>query len=214
MANTGKAEEIHHEETIQNPPAALEMTETETEPKKQFAVDTVHNDEAMKVLANYDGQDTWDKAEEKKVRRKIDARLLPILCLTYALQYYDKGMIAQAVSHFLESPLSIRLTDVFVRLGKGHLWTTNRPGTHRQSLLHGFVHLLPRLHRWSIPGLTAGTEIPRRASRFWPRLGLGHLLHIDNRLSQLAGPVCPAVLPGLSRGWHQSDLYARRRSVL
>lgn len=55
------------------------------------SVDTVHNDEALKVLANYHGEEGWTPQEEKKIRRKVDRRLMPILCISYGLQYYDKG---------------------------------------------------------------------------------------------------------------------------
>lgn len=65
--------------------------------KKTVTVDTVHNDEALKVLARYGGSETWDPEEEKKVVRKIDRRLVTILCITYGLQYYDKAMLSQAV---------------------------------------------------------------------------------------------------------------------
>ena len=60
-------------------------------------VDTVHNDEAVKVFAQYHGDETWTEKEEQQVRRKIDRRLMPILCITYGLQYYDKSMLGQAV---------------------------------------------------------------------------------------------------------------------
>lgn len=63
-------------------------------------MDTVHTDEAMKVLANYTGEQEWTEEEEKKLRRKVDWKLLPIMCMTYTLQYYDKAMISQAVSGF------------------------------------------------------------------------------------------------------------------
>lgn len=45
--------------------------------------DTVHKDEAMKVLASYDGDLHWTPQEEKVLVRKIDKRLMPILILTY-----------------------------------------------------------------------------------------------------------------------------------
>ena len=45
--------------------------------------DTVHKDEAMKVLAHYDGDLHWTPQEEKVLVRKIDKRLMPILILTY-----------------------------------------------------------------------------------------------------------------------------------
>lgn len=79
------------------------------------AIDTVHNDEALKVLAQEHGEDVWDAAEEKRLVRKLDRKLLPILCLAYVhclwfkynqpanivprygLQYYDKAMLSQAV---------------------------------------------------------------------------------------------------------------------
>ena len=64
-------------------------------------VDTVHTDEAMKVLGAYTGEQTWTEEEENKLRRKIDWRLMPVMCLTYTLQYYDKAMISQAVSRLL-----------------------------------------------------------------------------------------------------------------
>lgn len=60
-------------------------------------IETVHNDEAVKVLATYRGANTWEDAEEKRLRRKLDWKLMPILCLTYGLQYYDKAMLSQAV---------------------------------------------------------------------------------------------------------------------
>jgi hypothetical protein len=47
------------------------------------SVDTVHNDEAMRVFAQDHGEDTWDPAEEKRLLRKLDWRLLPLLCATY-----------------------------------------------------------------------------------------------------------------------------------
>ena len=69
--------------------------------KKTVTLDTLHNDEAIKVLANYAGNEEWTEQEEKKLVRKIDRRLLTILCATYGLQYYDKAMLSQAVSALL-----------------------------------------------------------------------------------------------------------------
>ena len=74
------------------------IEETVAEAKKAVEIDTVHQDEAMKVLATYDGDLRWTEAEEKTLLRKIDFRLMPILILTYGLQYYDKAMLAQAVN--------------------------------------------------------------------------------------------------------------------
>jgi hypothetical protein len=66
--------------------------------KKEATVDTLHNDEALKVLATYAGDEQWELSEEKKLVRKLDRRLLSLLCTTYGLQYYDKAMLSQAVS--------------------------------------------------------------------------------------------------------------------
>jgi hypothetical protein len=66
--------------------------------KKLGLIDTVHNDEAVKVLVTYAGDEHWEPSEEKKLVRKIDRRLLSLLCITYGLQYYDKAMLSQAVS--------------------------------------------------------------------------------------------------------------------
>lgn len=88
MAEIEKAQTTHDEGDTRS---------AEEEMKRQITVDTVHNDEAVKVLANYTGDETWTPQEEKKLVRKIDLRLLTILCLTYGLQYYDKAMLSQAV---------------------------------------------------------------------------------------------------------------------
>ena len=66
--------------------------------KKSTTLDTIHHDEALKVLANYQGDQEWTADEEKRLVRKIDWRLLTMLFLTYGLQYYDKAMLSQAVS--------------------------------------------------------------------------------------------------------------------
>jgi len=73
--------------------------------KPTAPIDTVHNDEGVKVLANYTGEVEWTEAEERKLRRRIDWKLMPPLCMTYLLQYYDKAMLSQAVSN--DSRISI-----------------------------------------------------------------------------------------------------------
>jgi hypothetical protein len=83
---------------------AIEQHETAPttleELKHTTTVDTVHQDEAIKVLARYAGDATWTPKEEKKLVRKIDRKLITLLCITYGLQYYDKAMLSQAVSNF------------------------------------------------------------------------------------------------------------------
>ncbi|KAK4495150.1 hypothetical protein PRZ48_013477 [Zasmidium cellare] len=84
-------------------------TEDATDVEKTVQVDTVHNDEAMKVLASYDGPLEWTPEEEKKVVRKIDRRLLSLLVLTYGLQYYDKAMLSQAALFGLRTDLKLTI---------------------------------------------------------------------------------------------------------
>jgi len=59
---------------------------TLNELKQVTTVDTVHQDEALKVLARYTGDQTWTPEEEKKLVRRIDRKLVSMLCITYGLQ--------------------------------------------------------------------------------------------------------------------------------
>lgn len=77
MSKEEKAQEIQTEG--ERYPASIEQL------RKTITIDTIHNDEALKVLANYAGDEEWTELEEKKLVRKIDRRLLSILCLTYGL---------------------------------------------------------------------------------------------------------------------------------
>ncbi|KAJ5098036.1 hypothetical protein N7532_005037 [Penicillium argentinense] len=77
--------------------------------EKCATLDTVHNDEAIKVLANYTGDETWTKNEEQQVLRRIDWKLMPILCVTYGLQYYDKAMFSQAALFGLREDLHLEI---------------------------------------------------------------------------------------------------------
>ncbi|KAK3068656.1 hypothetical protein LTR53_013608 [Teratosphaeriaceae sp. CCFEE 6253] len=75
--------------------------------QKSVTIDTLHNDEAVKVLASYGGDLEWSALEEKRLVRKIDRRLLSILCITYGLQYYDKAMLSQAALFGLRTDLKL-----------------------------------------------------------------------------------------------------------
>ncbi|KIX10683.1 uncharacterized protein Z518_01767 [Rhinocladiella mackenziei CBS 650.93] len=75
--------------------------------EKSLTVDTVHNDQGLEVIAHYDGEKAWDPEEEKKLVHRIDLRLLPILCVTYGIQYYDKSTISQAAIFGLTKDLHL-----------------------------------------------------------------------------------------------------------
>jgi MFS family permease len=80
--------------------------------KRAHVIDTTHTDEAMKVLLTYVGNREWDASEEAKVVRKIDLKLMPILCLTYGVQFYDKGLLSQAVGHLISLLGALSLTTI------------------------------------------------------------------------------------------------------
>ncbi|PGH10921.1 hypothetical protein AJ79_05166 [Helicocarpus griseus UAMH5409] len=98
-----KQEEAHSD--IANSSTSKEVEAEEIE--KTGTVDTVHNDEALKVLAKYAGDQSWTDDEEKRLLRRIDLKLLPLLCLTYGLQYYDKAMLSQAALFGLRQDLGL-----------------------------------------------------------------------------------------------------------
>jgi hypothetical protein len=66
--------------------------------KHTKTIDTIHQDEAVRVIAHYAGDEVWTAQEEKKLVRRLDRKLLSLLIITYGLQYYDKAMLSQAVS--------------------------------------------------------------------------------------------------------------------
>lgn len=76
--------------------------------KHTKTVDTIHNDEALRVLAQYAGDSTWMPEEEKKLVRRLDRKLISLLIITYGLQYYDKAMLSQAALFGLRDDLSLQ----------------------------------------------------------------------------------------------------------
>lgn len=78
-------------------------------------LDSVHADEAVKVFAKREGDHDWTLDEEKEFMKKIDRKLMPILFLTYGLQYFDKAMISQAVSDQFFPSCSRRFADIPTR---------------------------------------------------------------------------------------------------
>lgn len=110
-AHTDKADGVHLE--YSNTPAIDDNLTLE----KIDTSDTVHNDEAVTVLAHYDGNQEWTKDEERKLVRKIDRRLLVILTISFGVQFYDKYMLSHAVGKRTRFTRETWLTIL------GHLWT-------------------------------------------------------------------------------------------
>ncbi|KAJ5956249.1 hypothetical protein N7501_010528 [Penicillium viridicatum] len=55
--------------------------------KQLSAIDTLHNREELKALANYSGNGTRTEEEEKKLLRRINWRLMPIYCFVGVLYW-------------------------------------------------------------------------------------------------------------------------------
>ncbi|KAH7014120.1 MFS transporter [Microdochium trichocladiopsis] len=72
-------------------------------------VNTVHQDEALKILSGWTGEQTWEPSEEKAIVRRLDRTLLVLLTLTYGLQYYDKAMLSQAALFGLRTDLALNV---------------------------------------------------------------------------------------------------------
>ncbi|OBT43615.1 hypothetical protein VE00_05249 [Pseudogymnoascus sp. WSF 3629] len=103
MSSTSEKPQVIQTEGVTTP-SNVEMEDLKT----AQTTDTVHFDEALKVLQKYDGDQTWTDQEEKRVRRIIDWKLMPVLCITYCLQYYDKAMLSQAAIFGLRDDLGLK----------------------------------------------------------------------------------------------------------
>lgn len=122
--------------------------------KHTRTIDTIHQDEALIVLAQYAGDESWTPEEEKKLVRRLDRKLISLLVVTYGLQYYDKAMLSQAVCHHVQRSPDSLTNNV------GSLWPARRPPfEHRQPLLLLRLHLLPRLHRRQLSSYPHGPTL-------------------------------------------------------
>ncbi|KIW30462.1 uncharacterized protein PV07_06204 [Cladophialophora immunda] len=76
---------------------SVEMLENSDSARKtDFQVLDANPDvEVVKIFEQAHGSDIWDPEEEKALVRKIDRRLLWILCIVYPLQAYDKTVLGQ-----------------------------------------------------------------------------------------------------------------------
>ncbi|KAH6624054.1 major facilitator superfamily domain-containing protein [Chaetomium sp. MPI-SDFR-AT-0129] len=53
------------------------------------------------------GRPVLDEETNKKLLRRIDWRVMPVLCFTYALQFYDKALLSQAAIFGLRADLGL-----------------------------------------------------------------------------------------------------------
>lgn len=165
-------------------PDALEKIKSEAvdDLKRTATIDTLHNDEGVRVLANYTGDTEWDDAEEKKLVKKIDRKLLSIVVTTYGLQYYDKAMLSQAVSIvMLQDDKYISMLTIDTCTGSVRPSRGSRLGG-RQPVLHERGHLLPGLHCGRVSGHRHGAAISDRTRPVRDRVELGRLPHVHRGL--------------------------------
>lgn len=105
--------------------------------------DSVHDDEAVRVIAQYSGDQEWGETEEKRLVRKIDRKPMPLMFLTYGLQYYDKAMLSQAVSQpgasAKTAPVANRTKAIFGLRTDLHLETSNRFSFSSSIFYMGFI---------------------------------------------------------------------------
>lgn len=84
--------------------ADIEKTGSAPDPKPDVQSGTVLKhadkndaDEAYKVLVGHEGETiVITPEEEKKLLRKIDLNLMPLLCIVYGLNYLDKTTVSYA----------------------------------------------------------------------------------------------------------------------
>ncbi|KAK6068209.1 major facilitator superfamily transporter [Seiridium cupressi] len=76
----------------------------------------VDGDVALQFLAGAD-QISFTEEESRRVKRKIDMRLLPILCLTFGLQYLDKVTVSYAAVYGMRQDLHL--------VGSEYSWTSS-----------------------------------------------------------------------------------------
>jgi hypothetical protein len=67
--------------------------------KHTQTIDTIHQDEALRVLAQYAGDETWTPEEEKKLVRRVDRKLMSLLIVTYGLQYCPFGPNGSSITN-------------------------------------------------------------------------------------------------------------------
>lgn len=86
---------------------SLELKEDATQ-SKAFKAAT----DNAELVAHFESQDEeWVKQADKKLLRKIDARLLPTMVFMYLLNFLDRSNLAQARLGTLEEDLGMKGTD-------------------------------------------------------------------------------------------------------
>jgi hypothetical protein len=77
--------------------APLSASKEVEQVKPGQATGSLHQSEAPTTSILQHGQQGWMPQEERSLIRRLDRTLLPLLVVSYGLQYYDKAMLSQAV---------------------------------------------------------------------------------------------------------------------
>lgn len=177
--------------------------------KQTKTIDTIHNDEALKVLARYAGATTWTQEEEKALVHRLDRTLISLLVITYGLQYYDKAMLSQAALFGLREDLGLN--------------TGNRYSFSSSIFYLGFIigsyPAILMSQRWPIERVAAGIVaiwgvclMCSAACTNWQ--GDSALLSLHQRLLTPFRFLCPTVFSRISRIRGFTNVYADCRRVV
>jgi hypothetical protein len=145
-------------------------------------------DEAVAVLKNPKGPEDWTPEEKKILVRKVDKRLMPLLVITYGLQYYDKAMLSQAVRKFETS-----LRDNANILGTFRPASRSWPD-YRRPIFVLRLHILPGFHCWELSCYPHGSALANGACRGRTCMCMGSLpdlLHCMYKLAELLRSAVP-----------------------
>ncbi|KAF4439158.1 transporter [Fusarium acutatum] len=100
-------------ETVQEPTHDM----SQGEEVKLSQIDTMHNDEALKVVVGYSGEASWTPEEEKRLVKKIDRRILVIVVITFGVQFYDKYLFSHAALFGMRKDLHLSIGNRYSMAG-------------------------------------------------------------------------------------------------
>ena len=156
-----------------------------------------HGDEALKFMTEHDGEAVTPE-EEKKVLRKIDFRLLPIMMLLNTLQLVDKNVSATMdkaatvlFSLWIANPVFLSADT----LHSSCLRPRDAGQTRGTAVLAARIALLHRIPCRRIPFQLPDAEAAHRQVSDSQRHTLGHRPRLCRCLSELRGPRCQPLFP-------------------
>ncbi|KAK8068545.1 hypothetical protein PG996_007657 [Apiospora saccharicola] len=144
--------------------------------------------------------------EEKRVLRKIDCTILPMMCVVFLLQYLDKQSLSYASVFGLITDLNMTSTQ--------YSWCSSIFYVGQLVAEYPFIYLMSRLHLTKFVGATISHQ-----------RHLGHHLHVPRRPQNFAGFAAVRFLLGFAEGavspsfvtmtaiWYRKDEHATRTAL-